>query len=237
MTLREKYARDIEQCVEICQLLAVKGYVTSEGGNMSVRLEDDLFLITPTRLYKALVRDCDMVFVTGSGNVLESDRKPTGETAMYFEIFRRRPDINSIIHAHPPAACAVAIIDAENPLMRPYFPETILECGPVPVVPYAEPLTQKLADKFVPFLDKYNTFIMENHGVIALSRGDIQSAFGQIDVLEGTALSLFHAKSAGYPVKEIPRSEVACLENTMKTRGVPFTGGEGCVGGLDELYY
>jgi L-fuculose-phosphate aldolase len=237
MSLRAKYQNEIDQCVAICGLLADKGYVTSEGGNLATRLEDDLFLITPTRLYKALVRSCDMVLVNSAGEVLESDRKPTGETAIYFEIFKRRTDIKSVIHAHPPAACAFALNGGDNLLMRPHFPETIIECGPVPVVPYAEPLTQRLADNFIPFLDKYNTFLMENHGVIALSTGDISAAFGQIDVLEGTALSLIHAKCAGFPIKEISREEVAALESTMKTRGVAFTGKPGVVQGLAELYY
>ncbi len=237
MSLRKKYASEIERCIAVCGLLADKGFVTSEGGNLAMRLDDDLFLITPTRLYKALVRDCDMVFVNSAGETLESDRKPTGETAIYFQIFKQRPDVKSVIHAHPPAACAFAISTADNLLMRPHFPETIIECGPVPVVPYAEPLTQRLADNFKPYLDRYNTFIMENHGVIALSTGNIIAAFGQIDVLEGTALSLIHAKSAGFPIKEIAREEVVALENTMKTRGVPFPGKPGVVGGLEELYF
>jgi L-fuculose-phosphate aldolase len=237
MSLRERYQPQVDQCVAVCSLLAQKGYVTSEGGNLSVRLEDDLFIITPTRLYKALVRECDMVFVDSSGKTYESDRRPTGETAMYFEIFRRRPEVKSIIHAHPPAASMFAIIEGENLLMRPFYPETIIECGPVPLVPYAEPLTQRLADNFVPFLDRYNTFLMENHGVLALSQGEISAAFGQVDVLEGTALSLLYAKSAGYRVKEIAREEVISLENTMKTRGVPFPGKPGAVKGLEELYF
>jgi len=113
----------------------------------------------------------------------------------------------------------------------------VIDCGPVPVVPYAEPLTEQLANNFTPFLDKYNTFIMENHGVLVLNRGGIMEAYGKLDLLEGTARSLLYAKGAGFELKEISRQEVENLERTMQTRGIPFTGKPGAVKGLKELYY
>ncbi|MDD3926190.1 MAG: class II aldolase/adducin family protein [bacterium] len=237
MILRERYADSINEAVAVCGLLSDRGYVTAEGGNLAVRLEENLLLITPTRLNKGLIRDCDMVFIDMEGRVLESERKSTGETPMYLSIFNRRPDVSSIIHAHPPAACAFAVIDGDNLLMRPFYPEMIIDCGPVPVVPYAEPLTQQLADNFTPFLDKYNTFIMENHGVLVLNRGGIMETYGKLDLLEGTARSLLYAKGAGFELKEISRQEVENLERTMKTRGIAFTGGLNVVEGLEELYY
>jgi L-fuculose-phosphate aldolase len=237
MILRQKYADNISEAVAVCSLLSNRGYVTAEGGNLAVRLEENLLLITPTRLNKGLVRDCDMVFIDIEGRIIESARKPTGEMPMYLNIFNQRPDIGSIIHAHPPAACAFAVIDDDNPLMRPFYPEMVIDCGPVPVVPYAEPLTEQLANNFTPFLDKYNTFIMENHGVLVLNRGGIMEAYGKLDLLEGTARSLLYAKGAGFELKEISRQEVENLERTMQTRGIPFTGKPGAVKGLKELYY
>ncbi len=237
MILHQKYADSINEAVAVCNLLSSRGYVTAEGGNLAVRLEENLLLITPTRLNKGLIRDCDMVFIDMEGRIIESTRKPTGETPMYLSIFSQRPDIGSIIHAHPPAACAFAIIDDDNPLMRPFYPEMVIDCGPVPVVPYAEPLTEQLADNFASFLDKYNTFIMENHGVLVLNRGGIMEAYGKLDLLEGTSRSLLYAKGAGFELKEISRQEVGNLERTMQTRGIPFTGRPDAVKGLKELYY
>ena len=88
--------------------------------------------------------------------------RPTGERPMYINFFNDRPDIQSIIHCHAPNVCAFAITKGENLLMRPFFPETSHEVGPVPVVPYGEPLTQQLADNFEPFIRKFNSFIMAN---------------------------------------------------------------------------
>jgi L-fuculose-phosphate aldolase len=87
--------------------------------------------------------------------------------------------------------------------MRPLFPETITEVGPVPVVPYGEPLTQKLADNFLPYLQKYNGFLMENHGYVFLTPWDIKWAQMCTDLLEMTALHIIHARSLGGNIKEI----------------------------------
>ena len=142
MKLLEKYTREIEDFVGVCNRLSRSMYVTGTGGNLAWKLEDDLILITPTQLNKGDITRNDMVFITLAGKTVEGRYKPTGEMPMYLEFFHQRPDIVSVIHCHPPAACAFAIREGQNWLMRPFFPETVTEVGPVPLVPYAEPLTE-----------------------------------------------------------------------------------------------
>ncbi len=169
----EKYEKQVKDFLAVCRLLGERVYVTSHGGNLSCRLEDDLLLITPTRVYKGNLKKEDLVFIDLEGNIIEGAMKPSGETPMYLNFFRERPDINSVIHCHPPVTNAFAITKGRNWLMRPIFPETVVEVGPVPVVPYGEPLTQRLADNFKPYLQKYNAFLMESHGLVIMSPGDI----------------------------------------------------------------
>jgi L-fuculose-phosphate aldolase len=212
-------------------------YVTGYGGNLAWKLEENLLLITPTQLNKGEVQPEDVVFINLSGEKVEGRRRPTGETPMYLKFFSERPDIVSVLHCHPPAVCAMAIMEGKNWLMRPLYPETTTEIGPVPIVPYAEPLTGKLAANFGPFLPKYNSFIMENHGLVTMSRGDIRWTLLNVEVLEATAASVLMALQAGTGVKELDRQAVVDLGNVMKARDLPLFGAPGVHKSLEDLYF
>ena len=166
MSYFKKYEEQIKSFVGVCHHLAANQYVTGHGGNCAWRLEDDVILITPTKTNKGDVTPENVCFINMSGEKIEGTSKPTGEVPMYMNFFHERPDIQSVVHCHPKVTNAFAITDQKNWLERPLFPETITEVGPVPIVPYEEPLTQKLADNFLPFLERYNAFIMENHGLV-----------------------------------------------------------------------
>jgi L-fuculose-phosphate aldolase len=199
-------------------------------------LEEDLLLITPTKMNKGDVRSEDLVFIDLKGNVLEGTRRPTGEMPMYLKFFQMRNDIVSIIHCHPPAVCALAISKGKNWLMRPLYPETTTEVGPVPVVPYAEPLTDELACNFEPFLPKYDTFIMQNHGLVTMTRSGIKETMMNVELLEMSATSILMAMQAG-EIRELNREEVRGLSNTMRTRDLPLFGRPGVSKTLEELYF
>jgi L-fuculose-phosphate aldolase len=236
MLLREKYAPCVETFIRVCHRLAQNLYVTSHGGNLAWKLEDDLLLITPTKMNKGMVQPEDVVFINLKGQVVEGMRRPTGEWPMYLKFFNERPDIVSVIHCHPPAACALAISSGKNWLMRPLFPETTIEIGPVPVVPYAEPLTEELAQNFVPFLQRFNSFIMENHGLVNMTRGDIEWTMLNVEELEATANSIILAIQSG-GIKELDREAVRRLNNVMHIRSLPLPGAPGTVKSLEDLYF
>jgi L-fuculose-phosphate aldolase len=236
MKLIEKYAQQVDEFISVCGRLAQNMYVTSSGGNLAWKLEDNLLLITPTKMNKGYICPGDVVFIDLKGKVIEGSRRPTGETPMYLKFFNLRPDIVSVIHCHPPAACALAIVEGKNWLMRPLYPETTIEVGPVPVVPYAEPITEKLAANFVPFLPKYNSFIMENHGLVSMTCGGVLETVMNIEILEMTAQSLILALQVGV-IKELGRKAVRDLSNTMKTRDLPLMGAPGVNVSLEALYF
>ena len=236
MSYLSQYAQQVTRFVGVCHRLARNMYVTSSGGNLAWKLEPDLLLMTPTKMNKGDIQPEDVVFINLKGKVVEGKRKPTGETPMYLNFFNMRADIQSVIHCHPPAVCGLAISSGPNWLMRPVFPETIIEVGPVPLVPYAEPLTQELADNFIPFLSRYNSFIMENHGLVTMTRGEIDWTIQSVEILEGTAQSTFLALANG-GIKELNRKQVRDLENTMRTRDLPMTGAPGANPGLESLYF
>jgi len=237
MSLSDKYADQIAQFVKVTNRLAANMYVTGYGGNAAWKLEDDLILITPTMVNKGDITKDDLVFINMAGDTVGGSRRPTGERPMYIKFFNDRPDIQSIIHCHAPNVGAFAITEGENLLMRPFFPETSHEVGPVPVVPYAQPLTQQLADNFEPFIRKYNSFIMENHGLVTMSPEGIDYTMMNVELLEMSAYSILQALAAGRELKELSREDIANLDNVMKERNCPMFGAPGVYESLVELYF
>lgn len=236
MSLKERYTSEVELFVKVARRLAGNRFVTSHGGNAAWRLRDDLVLITPTQTYKGDMTADDVVFIDMEGNTVEGTRKPTGEKPMYLRFFQDRPDIQSVIHCHPPCVCAAAIMQDAGFMMRPYYPETTIEIGPVPVVPYAEPLTKELADKFAPYLQKYNSFIMQNHGLVTMTRGDIYWTLLTVELLDSSVDSILRALSAG-TLRELSREQVRDLSKVMATRGLPLFGAPGANESLEALYF
>ncbi|MEI7436963.1 MAG: class II aldolase/adducin family protein [bacterium] len=235
-TLLTKYTKEVALFIKVCGRLSENYYVTAFGGNLAWKLENDLILITPTQLNKGDVTPLDVVFINRKGETIEGSRRPTGEKPMYLKFFEERPDIVSVLHCHPPCVCAFAIMQGENKLLRPYYPETVTEVGPVPVVPYAEPLTLQLANNFSPFLKKYNSFIMENHGLVSMTRGDIYWTLMTVELLESTADSMLKAMAAG-PLKELSRADVTNLGNVMQIRDLPLFGAPGVNKRLEDLFF
>jgi L-fuculose-phosphate aldolase len=236
MSLLSQYAPQVDVFIKVCHRLAERLYVTSQGGNLAWKLDTDLLLITPTKLNKGDVQPEDVVFIDLKGQTIEGKRRPTGETPMYLKFFGERADIVSVIHCHPPAVGALAISSGPNWLMRPLYPELTIEVGPVPVVPYAEPLTEQLAQNFVPFLPRYNAFIMENHGLVSMTRGDVLETMMSIEMIEVSTQSILMALATG-GIKEISREGVTGLGNVMRTRSGALCGAPGVNPTLESLYF
>lgn len=236
MSLLEKYASEASLFLKACHRMSALQYVTGHGGNAAWKLDEDLMLITPTQMNKGDIRLEDLVFLDMDGAKIEGTRRPTGETPMYINFFRSRPDIKAVLHCHPPHTGAFAITRGPNLLMRPIYPETTTEVGPVPVVPYGEPLTQRLADHFNPFLPKYNAFLMENHGLVIMTPWNIEWCMMTTELLEMTSLSLISATTLG-KVKEIEPDDLRNLDRIMEKRGLPMFGAPGVNKSLVDLYY
>ena len=237
MTLLERYNSEAEEFLVVCHALAAKMFVTGYGGNLAWKLEDQVIMITPTMMNKGNIQQQDLVFIDAAGETVEGIHKPTGERWMYLKFFEERPDIQTVIHCHAPNVGAFAIMEGNDWLMRPYFPETTHEVGPVPVVPYAEPITKKLAENFSPYLQKYNSFLMENHGLVSMSPDSITWTHMNVELLEMSAYSILKAMSAGQKLKELSVEDVRDLDNVMKTRNCPYFGAPGMYNSLVDIYF
>jgi len=235
MNYLQKYHKKAGIFLKICHRLGNLMYVTDHGGNLAWKLEKDLLLVTPTMMNKGDIRLEDLIFTDLSGEKIAGKRKMTSELPLYLRFFNERPDINAIIHSHPPYTNCFAITRGKNWLLRPLFAEAVLELGPVPLVPYAEPGTRKLADNFLPYLKKYNSFLMENHGLITMTPNGIEKAMLLVELLEMTSISILGALKLG-EIKEISKQELKNLENLMRKCNAALPGIPGENTSLAELY-
>ncbi len=235
-TLQKKYENQIQELVTTTRRLGEIGYVTSHGGNLSIRADENVVAITPTKVAKRTMQFEDIVLVNMKGEVLYAapDRKPTGETPMHLNILNKRPDAKGVVHAHPPILTGFAIANSKL-LSRPLLPEPIIEVGPILNAEYAEPISDDLAAAFDPVILKTNAYLMNNHGITICNHEGVSRALELLEMLEALAQSTIAALACG-EVIEIPMDEVLKLENTIKTRGLPLPGLPGFNKGLCELY-
>lgn len=235
--LQKKYSVEITEITEAAVRLGEMGYVTSHGGNLSYRVDENVVLITPTKILKRKLTFEDIVIIDFEGNVLYASdkRKPTGESPFHLRIMKNRPDVNAVIHAHPPVLTGFSIGNPEI-LTRPHLPEPVMEVGPVLPVEYAEPLSEELARAFDRVIHKANAFLMKNHGFLICSAVGAGRTMEMLEMMETTAYSLFVALGVG-KVSEISEKGVKDLEKTIKTRDLSFPGAPGKLKTLTKLYF
>jgi L-fuculose-phosphate aldolase len=169
------------QVCEIGKRIYEKGFVASNDGNISVRIEEDTFLVTPTGVSKGFMTPEMLIKVDSDGNLLEGERKPTSEIKMHLRVYKERPEIKSVVHVHPPYATAFAI--AGVPLNQATMPESIVTLGTIPIAEYGTPSTDELASAISPYIRNHNGVLLENHG--ALTWGDnLEQAYFLMESLE-----------------------------------------------------
>ena len=235
--LRTQYGAQIEELAEAARRLGTLGFVASHGGNLSYRVSEDHILITPTKVVKRKMRPDDIVVVNGEGQLVDAlnGRRPTGETPMHVQIFRLRPDLNALVHAHPPILTGFSMVDTDL-LQRPLLPEPVLEIGPVILIPYAEPISEALARQFDAHVHRSNAWLMQNHGITLGSSEGVERALELLEMTEAMAMSVHVASTLG-PVTAIPKDEVRNMETTLATRNMPRPGDPRRVRDLVHLFY
>lgn len=163
------------QICEIGKRIYEKGFVASNDGNISVRIDDDTFLVTPTGVSKGFMTPEMLIKVDGEGNLIEGERKPTSEIKMHLRVYKERPEIQSVVHVHPPYATAFAI--AGIPLNQATMPESIVTLGTIPIAEYGTPSTEEIADSISPYINNHNGVLLENHGALTWGENLDQAYF------------------------------------------------------------
>ena len=178
MKTEHQHRQDI---VRFGKLLHQTGLVAAMDGNLSVRLANGNILSTPTLMSKGLIEADDLVIVDSDGRRLNGSRDVSSEIAMHVLIYRKRPDIGAVVHAHPPTATGFAA--AGLALDRALCAELIVTLGSVPLASYETPGTPELAEALAPLVADHDAILMANHGVVTYGV-DMLNAYMNMETVE-----------------------------------------------------
>jgi len=170
-----------EDIVYFGRLLHHAGLIAATDGNLSVRLENGNILCTPTSMSKGMMESQDLVVVNSHGEKVAGQRDVSSEIAMHLLIYRERPDVGGVVHAHPPTATGYAA--AGIPLDRALCSEIVVTLGSVPLANYETPGTQELADALAPLIANHDAILMANHGVVTCGP-DLLHAYMNMETVE-----------------------------------------------------
>ena len=196
------FQEEREAVCRVGRLLYDRGYVAANDGNISVRVGEGRLLITPSGVSKGRMTP-DMLLVTDlDGTVIEGNRHPSSEGKMHLEVYRGRPDVNAVVHAHPPVSTAFAV--CRRGLETPYLSELVAGLGQVPCTPsFAMLSTEEVPQSVRPYLADHNALLLANHGALAWG-GDLWEAFDRLETVEHTAKIVLNAQllGGGIPLTE-----------------------------------
>ena len=205
-----------EAIIEIARRLHAQHMLAAGDGNISLRLKNDMILITPTGVSKAFMNPEDMAILTLEGEVIKGS--PSSESAMHLEVYRKCEKAQSVVHAHPPHVIAWTVAAPElKALPDRSLSEIILACGAIPFVPYARPGTESMGGHLRPYLPEHRVLVLRHHG--ALTWGEsLDEAYFAMERLEHSARVLYLAKTLG-TLSELPADEVEVLREMRSQMG------------------
>ncbi len=172
--------------VRIGRLMHAQELVDGTSGNISARLGPDHILTTPAGLAKGFLAPEQLIVVNLRGEVVKAapGLRPTSELLMHLEAYRRRPDVNGVVHAHPITAVALSIAGVS--LAECLVPEAVVVLGLVPTTPYSTPSSEENQRAIAEVIVSHDALVLQYHGTLTVG-GDVNEAFLRLETLEHTA--------------------------------------------------
>jgi L-fuculose-phosphate aldolase len=202
--------------VEVGRRMYARGYTASNDGNISVRLDAGRLLMTPKSVCKGFMTP-DMMCITDlEGRKLQGDRDPSSETLMHLEVYRQRPDVQAVVHAHPPTATGFAV--AGIPLDRAVLAEVLTTLGSIPIAEYATPSTKELPEAVRKYIRAHDGMLLANHGALTVG-ADLFGAYYKMETIEHFAKISLVARMLGRE-NLLSREEVTRLQDLRGTYGI-----------------
>ncbi len=205
-----------EHIVEIGRRIYESGFVAASDGNISARLGDGNIVTTPTMVCKGRMTEEMLVLVDIEGRKLRNqERNPSSEFAMHQSIYRLRPDVHAVVHAHPPFGTGFAV--ANVALDKPLLSEVILTLGCIPLTAYGTPSTNEITDSISPYIPHHDALLLANHGAVAYGP-DLDMAHARMETLEHFAKITLIARIVGRP-NELPADAIDKLLDVRERAG------------------
>ncbi len=208
-----------EQICDVGRRMWQRAYVDGNGGNIAIRVADDLALCTPTLVSKGFMKPEDMCLVDLDGNQKAGIKKRTSEILMHLQIMKAVPRAKATAHCHPPHATAYAVAGVEPPTCM--IPEIEVFVGKVPIAPYRTPGTPEMGKLVADLADKHNTILMGNHGAVSWSHLNVEDAYFKMEILEAYCRTIWVASQLGEPLKTMKPDQLQDLLNIKQSLGIP----------------
>ena len=202
-----------EELVHFAKKLAAKGLTAGSGGNISIRLDDIVWIKPSGFAMEDLTADELSGLAWPSGKEIHGPHRPTSEYRMHLDIYSARADIQVIFHTHSPWASGVISAGID---FRPMFPEVVLDLGQTITVPYITPGTPELAAAVAQAAKEHETIFLANHGIVALGK-NLRQAYERCCIVEDAAKSLLAAKLVGQP-QYLAAEEISRLRQAPAAR-------------------
>jgi L-fuculose-phosphate aldolase len=211
------YAHSLkEQICEMGHRLWKRAYVDGNGGNMAIRVGEDIAICTPTLVSKGSLKPEDMCLVDFEGAQLCGTKKRTSEILMHLQMMKRQPKAIATCHCHPPYATAFAVAGIAPPTCM--LPEYEVFCA-VGVAPYRTPGSPEMGKLVADLTDQYNTILMANHGVVTWSHNNIEEAYWRMEIIEAYCRTIVVAGQLGKPVNTFTGPQMKELLNIKQSLG------------------
>ncbi|HKA87593.1 MAG TPA: class II aldolase/adducin family protein [Haliangiales bacterium] len=206
-----------EACAEVARALHARGWVANHDGNVTCRVDAGRFLCTPTAVSKRVVGAAGLLVVDADGKRISGDGKPFSEIGLHLTVYKNRPDVRAVAHAHPPAATGIACAGGRQ-LERPFLAEAVVSLGPsIATVPFAAPGAEACA-ALAPFCAGADAVLLANHGVLAWG-ADLEQAYLRLELVEHLARIALEAERAG-GLRSLPDAALAPLLEARRKAGL-----------------
>jgi L-fuculose-phosphate aldolase len=207
-----------EQLCDIGRRMWQRDYVDGNGGNLAIRVGEDLALCTPTLVSKGFMKPGDLCLVDFDGHQLAGTTKCTSEILMHLQIMRRQPQAVATCHCHPPLATGFAVAGVLPPTRLVTEFELFVSLA---MAPYRMPGTPELGRLAAELTDQHNTILLANHGVVSWSHNNLEDAYFKIEILETYCRIILATKQLGVPARKLTPAQLDDLLKIKKRLGIP----------------
>jgi L-fuculose-phosphate aldolase len=213
------YCHDLKlQICDIGRRLWGRAYVDGNGGNIAIRIGDDIALCTPTLVSKGFMKPEDLCLVDFEGNQLLGGKKRTSEILMHLQIMKQQPKAVATVHCHPPYSTGFAVAGVEPPTCM--IPEFEVFAS-VAIAPYRTPGTPEMGKLVADLVDTHNVILMANHGVVSWSHNNVEDAYFKMEILEAYCRTILVASQLGVTPKTMTAPQLQDLLKIKQSLGIP----------------
>lgn len=213
-----RYEKERQQLIDCARALEAHGLVTMSGGNVSMRMPDGNYLVTPSAMEYTTMTIEDIVLINARGDTVEGFRRPTSDYKAILYIFKHMPKMNVVLHTHQPQAVALSLVADELPVITTTMVDEI--CGAVPVAPFTVSSDEGMGIVTVKYAKEALAVILKQHGVMAYGE-NINEALSAAIYLEESCKVYLSVLAAGREVPVLTSEQIAAEDAPRGFYGQP----------------